>query len=263
MWKIICDVISGILFVLGLAGIPDSIKIWSGWIGDILTVMDQNLARWIFLGVGLFLFSYVHDSHKRIWSRFRFNKPKIKADLKIKCDNTGNAFLHIGAADGVAMNEGRKQTIRLKVANEGEQEIYNVDLQLLDIQPLPNELRGKLPLPLHFTDYHDDIGRLNSLKKTEERLVDLFSFFTSRWNCNMVVEEAVAEANRVKIITDVYYVTVKTTGNSLSGTNYVDIKKFQLKVDEHADMIGGREDPGIFMKEMKSQTIEIAASRPD
>ena len=77
-----------ILCVIGISGIPDDIKTWGEWMGNI----DQNYVRWLFLLFGMFLFYICTDTHKKLLRKIKLltghsNKPK-ENNFEIKIEES-------------------------------------------------------------------------------------------------------------------------------------------------------------------------------
>lgn len=51
--RIIYGLIGGLLTFIGIAGAPDDIETWKNWIADGLEIMDHDVARWVFVIVGV------------------------------------------------------------------------------------------------------------------------------------------------------------------------------------------------------------------
>lgn len=53
LWKLAGWGIGGVLFLIGLAGIPGDVQQWQVWITDVMQVIDHNTARWVFAICGV------------------------------------------------------------------------------------------------------------------------------------------------------------------------------------------------------------------
>jgi hypothetical protein len=69
--RIALGVVGWALTIIGLASLPQDLKIWKGWLKPFAQI-DQDTARWLLVGVGLILASIAHFGPRmRAWWRSR------------------------------------------------------------------------------------------------------------------------------------------------------------------------------------------------
>jgi len=167
MVKRFFKVMGTVMSLIGLAGIPSNLTKWEIWINKFLnkmgfvidlSILNQDVWRWIFVIGGFVILFIGTDSAKRlkelIW------KPKAIMKIEHKENETGyyNESQYFNKQVPTEKLFGNVKTItfwrtcRISVHNLSDKKINNVEVKLVDIEP--QELRGRLPLHLHFT--HDN-----------------------------------------------------------------------------------------------------------
>jgi len=68
------QVFGALLAIIGLAGVPDDLKTWAGW----LTVVDQDLARWLFVSAAIAILA---GPRAWSWARGKFTKARDPAQM--------------------------------------------------------------------------------------------------------------------------------------------------------------------------------------
>lgn len=85
---------SAVLFVISLAGVPENMATWAGWLDDI----PGGLDRWVIGGVGLLLFTVVYGEEitQRVqkWLTWSQSLSRLSdAELKRECERVSQDML--------------------------------------------------------------------------------------------------------------------------------------------------------------------------
>jgi hypothetical protein len=114
--------------------------------------------------------------------------------LRIEFSEDGT-YRHVGQTEGVGLNQGEWQKYKVAVQNTTNNEIQDVQVWLTAIKPVPHEVAGHIPLPLHVTHASPHVHTM-TLTAQERRLVDVVSFFNKFWQPNILLEHTSEMAKR-------------------------------------------------------------------
>jgi hypothetical protein len=105
------------------------------------------------------------------------------------------SYKHVGQTEGHGLNEGEWQKYTVAVKNTTANEIQDVQVWLTVIDPVPQEMAGYIPLPLHVTHASPPVSTM-TLTAQERRLVDVVSFFNKFWQPDILLEHTSPVAKR-------------------------------------------------------------------
>jgi len=114
--------------------------------------------------------------------------------LRIEFSEDGS-YKHVGGTEGYGINEGQWQKYTVAVQNTTNHEIQDVQVWLTAIEPVPHEVIGYIPLPLHVTHAPPQVNTM-TLTAQERRLVDVVSFFNKFWQPHILLEHTSPVAKR-------------------------------------------------------------------
>jgi hypothetical protein len=133
----------------------------------------------------------IHSDDETEIDRWHNNR---KVPLRIEfVDNS--EYKYIGEHTGAGIQRGHVQFYRIAVRNTTDRDIEEVQVWVTKISPMPDELRGCTPLPLHVT--HSPVGEYTMLVPAKDkRLVDVVSFFDRFWSFNIRLEHTSTTAKQ-------------------------------------------------------------------
>ncbi len=114
--------------------------------------------------------------------------------LRIEFSEDGS-YKHVGQTEGHGLDEGEWQKYKVAVKNTTNNEIQDVQVWLTAIEPVPQEVAGYIPLPLHVTHAAPHVSTM-ALTEQERRLVDVVSFFDTFWQPYILLEHTSEVAKR-------------------------------------------------------------------
>lgn len=114
--------------------------------------------------------------------------------LRIEFSEDGS-YKHVGRTEGYGINEGQWQKYTVAVRNTTNNDIQDVQVWLTEIDPVPQEVAGYIPLPLHVTHASPHVHTM-TLTAQERRLVDVVSFFNKFWQPDILLEHTSPVAKR-------------------------------------------------------------------
>lgn len=114
--------------------------------------------------------------------------------LRIEFSEDGS-YKHVGETEGYGINEGHWQKYKVAIKNTTNNEIQDVQVWLTAIEPVPQEVAGYIPLPLHVTHACPRVSTM-TLTAQERRLVDVVSFFNKFWQPHILLEHTSEVAER-------------------------------------------------------------------
>lgn len=222
IWLLFCF----ILFVVGFGGIPDDIRTWGQWINEMGLLTDQNYYRWLFAICGFSLIFISLGAHKRLWGIFKSAPLKIEHEdrnadyyyespLFIRPQTTEELFDNITTMPSFRL-------CRISIYNSSETTtIDNISIKLIEIAPVPQELKGKLPLNLQFQHHLP-----NKLDPLERKFIDVvqLEYDNARPLFNIVNIDI---PNRTKFFIDMnnvkknndYKIKISATGKNIRSTS--------------------------------------------
>lgn len=118
--------------------------------------------------------------------------PKSQGDgakLEIICDSQDYSYVEFGPPTGHGLDEGEWRHYRIKIRNNTNEAIQDLQVQVTDVMPRPNELLGRLPLFLKFKDYPRNVNKVD-LGPRGEILVDVASYHDTFMNASLIIEES-------------------------------------------------------------------------
>lgn len=158
--------------------------------------------------------------------------------LRIEFSEDGS-YKHVGLTEGHGLNEGQWQKYTVAVRNTTNNEIQDVQVWLTAIEPLPHEVAGYIPLPLHVTHASADVSTM-TLTAQERRLIDVVSFFNKFWQPDILLEHTSEVAKRECYCVDEGYeleLMVKGAGVRPSK------RRFQIRVEARNLLMSSLEQP--------------------
>lgn len=159
--------------------------------------------------------------------------------LRIEFSEDGS-YKHVGRTEGYGINEGQWQKYTVAVRNTTNNEIQDVQVWLTEINPVPQEVAGYIPLPLHITHASPHVHTM-TLTAQERRLVDVVSFFNKFWQPDILLEHTSPAAKRECYCDEAGYeieLTVKGTGARPSK------RRFRIRVEARNLFMSSLEQPG-------------------
>lgn len=159
--------------------------------------------------------------------------------LRIEFSEDGS-YKHVGRTEGYGINEGQWQKYTVAVRNTTNNEILDVQVWLTAIEPVPQEVVGYIPLPLHVTHAPPHVSTM-TLTAQERRLVDVVSFFNKFWQPDILLEHTSPVAKRECYCSDDGYeieLMVKGTGVRPSK------RRFQFGVEARNLFMRSLDQPG-------------------
>jgi hypothetical protein len=243
-----------ILTAIGLIDLPDQLQRWSKFFGSFVGVAVKwetdwfgNTARWTIFGLGIVLLLYSYDVPQRLAPKFgwkfrrldkalsshgeetvldRFHNRRT-IPLRIEFSDTSE-FKHVGESTGHGLQQGHWQSYRVAIRNNTDKDIEHAQVWLTQIDPMPSELMGNIPLPLHVTHESDNINATR-LSANEKRLVDVVSFFDRFWHCNIKIHHtSTAVKTNVYQGDDGYEIELTANGKDVPSSR----RRFKIGVNE-------------------------------
>ncbi len=124
-----------------------------------------------------------------IWPWIKTKIQGHDAELEIVFDSKDYYYTEFGSPTGHGLDEGAWKHYRVKIRNNTNGAIEDLQVQVTDVMPRPNELLGRLPLFLKFKDYPRNVNKVN-LAPGGEILVDVASYQDKFLNASLIIEEA-------------------------------------------------------------------------
>jgi hypothetical protein len=118
------------------------------------------------------------------------------------------------------------QQYRVGLRNTTDIDIEDAQVLLTQIDPMPSELRGNLPLPMHVTHEPANISAIR-LSGGEKRLIDVVSFFDRFWACNININHA-SKAVKMEVYQgdDAYEIELTAKGKNVRSSR----RRFRIGV---------------------------------
>jgi hypothetical protein len=71
------------LTLIGIAGVPEDVKTWKGWLKPLAQILDQNIARWLLVVAGVTLaLTAQFGSRVRTWWRSRRAREALRVVIE-------------------------------------------------------------------------------------------------------------------------------------------------------------------------------------
>jgi hypothetical protein len=169
-----------LLAVIGL-GSP-ALVVWQRFRNFTINTLNPNQAR---------VPTPIEKRDETALDRFH-NRRTLPLRIEFSEDGT---YRHVGQTEGVGLNQGEWQKYKVAVQNTTNTEIQEVQVWLTAIEPVPQEVAGYIPLPLHVTHAAPHVSTM-TLTAQERRLVDVVSFFNQFWQPYILLEHTSEVAKR-------------------------------------------------------------------
>jgi uncharacterized membrane protein len=136
-------------------------------------------------------------------------------------------FKHIGKSTGIGLQQRHQQMYRVAIHNTTEKDIEGIQVWLTKIDPMPSELMGHIPLPLHVTHEQENVNTVR-LSSKEKRLVDVVSFFDRFWQPNIQIHHTSTVAKQeIYQGDDSYEIELMAKGKDVSSSR----RRFKIGVN--------------------------------
>jgi hypothetical protein len=128
--RIALGVVGWALTIIGVASLPQDLKIWKGWLKPFAQI-DQGIARWLLVGVGLILALTAHLGPRiRAWRRSRRRALRVVIDRE-----QWTNFRHLGMILEIHVRvsnrtDTRKQLTRFQLQTHSGGQATNEDEHL-------------------------------------------------------------------------------------------------------------------------------------
>lgn len=216
--------ISIILGVIGLAGIPDNVKTWKGWVSNIITILDGEIARWIFVGCAVFLILFVNKNQNPVRLLLsKKNREKFKIEFK---ENNNSSFYQRGYINK-GNNKGYSYELyRIVIKNSNH--FQNVEVKLVEIEPCPDYLLGRLPLWLQF-QHEPESKRFIKVKPNDYVFVDVIQS-TMSVNVSKLLIKHTVQGIPQELLERMYKIKIRASSENGSDEKwfYVGIEDLRL-----------------------------------
>lgn len=197
-------VVSGYLLIshiIGLAGIPEDIVTWKGWLNITYSLsksmtVNQDIIQGIFLFTGLLIIFIYSGVYKKLYQKaFRSKLVEDKgafnntySPLKIEIQKDGNAYYRVEDEKGNIPQGYKKQILSIRVYSEEAIDDVKVYINEIETSSYDNDtLQNLLPIPLNFRNMKD--GNPVSLSADETQKVDVVSYSSGREVCHVQLEQ--------------------------------------------------------------------------
>lgn len=117
----------------------------------------------------------------------------------------------------------------MAIKNNTNHEIQDVQVWLTEIMPVPEEIAGCIPLPLHVT--HESPGvSIMTLTAQERRLIDVVSFFNRFWQPDIRIEHTSGSTKQEFYGgDDGYEIELMVKGKGVRSSR----RRFRIGIEEH------------------------------
>jgi hypothetical protein len=135
--------------------------------------------------------------------------------LRIEFSNN-DKFRHIGQTKGRGIvHQSQIQAYRVAIHNTTPNEIHGAQIFLNDIVPMPKELMGLGPIPLHITHEPPEANAI-TLAPQERRFVDVVSYLSRYWDPHILIHHTSPVAPKeIYADEDGYEIELLTKGNHI------------------------------------------------